>query len=130
MKNCRWWSCWQRKKIIAFLEFIWLNAGHARDVPVYEMYPSYVKRVELALQDLAAGVFTSVKGAAKAHSAPESTVCGRWKGGKSQAEGNEWQQLLSANEERALVKWITELTFNGFPPRAQTIREMAEEIRR
>ena len=52
------------------------------------------KRVELALQDLAAGVFTSVKGAAKAHSAPESTVRGRWKGGKSQAEGNEWQQLL------------------------------------
>jgi hypothetical protein len=88
------------------------------------------EKAELALKDLGAGVFTSVKSAARAYGAAEATVRGRWKGGRSQAEGNEWQQLLTSNEERALVKWITELTVNGFPPRAQTIREMAEEIRR
>jgi len=86
-------------------------------------------KVELALRDLEAGIYTLVNSSAKAHGTPESTVHRRWNGGRSQADGNESQQLLSANEERALVKWITELILNGFPPWLQTIREMAEEIR-
>ena len=86
--------------------------------------------MELALKALHAGVFTSVNSAAKTYDLAESTLRGRWKCGKSQAEGNESRQLLSVSEENALVKWVTELTVNGFPPRLQTIREMAEEIRR
>ena len=33
-------------------------------------------------------------------------------------------------EEKELVRWITQLTQTGYPPRHQIVREMAEEIRR
>ena len=36
---------------------------------------------------------------------------------------------MTDNEEKALGRWVSELTRNGFPPRHGTIREMAEEIR-
>ena len=77
------------------------------------------KAIELALKNLRAGKYTSVNSAAKAHGVAETTLRTRWKGGNSQAQGNEVRQLLSENEEKALVKWITELSCNGFPPRKQ-----------
>ena len=62
------------------------------------------KKVELVLQNLEAGVFTSVNCTVRAYAAGESTV-------RSKTEGNELQQLLSVNKEWTLVKWITEQLF-------------------
>ena len=86
--------------------------------------------VEAALTDLRAKVYKTVNAAAKAHGAPESTVRRRWKGGNSRAQGNEGRQLLSANEEKALVQWIHDSSASGYPPRKHTVIEMAEEIRK
>ena len=41
---------------------------------------------------------------------------------------NKRDQLLSENEEKELVRWITRLTATGYAPRHITLREMAEEI--
>ena len=43
---------------------------------------------------------------------------------------HESDQNLSHAEEKELVRWITHLTISGYPPRYQTLREMAEEIRK
>jgi hypothetical protein len=39
------------------------------------------------------------------------------------------QQLLSPAEEKALVKWVKQLTIAGYPARHSILREMAEEVR-
>ena len=87
-------------------------------------------RMEAALKDLRDKVFKSVRAAAKAHGVPESTLRGRHSGGKSRAQANEAKQLLSQAEEKALVRWIHEVSMDGYPPRKPRVREMAEEIRR
>ena len=43
---------------------------------------------------------------------------------------HEHNQNLTHAEEKELVRWITRLTITGYPPRYETLREMAEEIRK
>jgi len=86
-------------------------------------------RVEDALKDYRNKKYKSVNAAAIAHNVPVATLRDRVKGGKSRAEANEAKQILSAAEEKALVKWILEVSQNGYPPRKSQLREMAEDIR-
>ena len=74
-------------------------------------------RVEDALKDYRNKKYKSVNAAAIAHNVPVATLRDRVKGGKSRAEANEAKQILSAAEEKALVKWILEVSQNGYPPR-------------
>ena len=62
---------------------------------------------------------------------PRSTLYDRVKGNKkSRNLAHEADQNLTHSEEKELVRWITRLTITGYPPRYQTLREMAEEIRK
>src|SRR5438552_2523608 len=45
-------------------------------------------------------------------------------------KAHEQEQILTNAEEKELVRWITRLTFTGYPPRPVTLREMVEEIRK
>jgi hypothetical protein len=42
LQNWEWWSYQKLLNFVAFLEFVWLNAGDVRDVPRCEMYPVLV----------------------------------------------------------------------------------------
>ena len=87
------------------------------------------ERVESVLADYRNKVYKSVKAATEAHNVPVATLRDSTKGGKSRAEANEIKQILSAAEENALIKWILEVSQNGYPPRKSQLREMAEDIR-
>jgi Tc5 transposase DNA-binding domain len=86
-------------------------------------------RVEVALKDYRNKVYKSVNATAKAHNVPVRTLQERVNGSKSRAEANKKKQILSAAEEKALVKWILEVSEHGYPPRKSQLREMAEDIR-
>ena len=52
------------------------------------------------------------------------------RGEKTRSEAREPQQLLTAQEEKALCDWISHSTAVGNPIPHSYIKEMAEEIRR
>jgi hypothetical protein len=87
------------------------------------------KRLEAALVDYRKKVYKSVNAAAKAHDVPVATLRDRVKGATSRAVASEAKQILSAGEEKALVKWILDVSQSGYPPRKSQLREMAEDIR-
>ena len=68
--------------------------------------------------------------AALAFNVPCSTLYDRLDGKLSRNQAHETEQLLSHAEEKELVRWITRLTITGYPPRYDTLREMAVEIRK
>jgi len=70
---------------------------------------------ETALADYQNKVYKSVNAAAKAHNVPVWTLQARVKRHKSRAEINGMKQLLSVVEGDALVKWILEVSQNGYP---------------
>jgi Tc5 transposase DNA-binding domain/helix-turn-helix, Psq domain len=83
----------------------------------------------VALKDYREGVYKSFNAAAKAHGVAESTLRGRVNGGKSRSEANEAKQLLFRGEERALVRWVLDVSKSGYPPSKSMLRQMAEEVR-
>ena len=86
------------------------------------------KRIQEALDGLRKGQYSSVRAAAKAHDVSHATLNRRTNGGKSIAESREGQQNLSIAEEKALLRWITQMTAAGHPVRHGYIREMAHHI--
>jgi len=86
--------------------------------------------VDAALRDYRAKLFPSLNAAAKAHGVPESTLRAHKNGRVSRPQAREAQQLLSASEEKALVRWIIDLSRSGFPPRKTRVKDMAEELRK
>jgi hypothetical protein len=76
------------------------------------------------------GTYKSVAQASKALEVSRTTLTRRMKGIKTQQEARETQQLLTCQEERALVDWISRSTATGNPVPYPYIKEMAEEIRR
>ena len=69
--------------------------------------------------------------AARHFNVPKRTLYDRVKlGKKPRNQAHECDQNLTIAEEKELVGWITRLTIIGYPPRYQTLREMAEEIRK
>jgi len=93
---------------------------------------SYAKeaRIQAALVGIANGQYPSVNHAARECGVPPSTLHHRLNGRQSRVESHEEQQLLSANEEKEIVRWITHSTATGYPPRHATLRSMAAEIQR
>jgi hypothetical protein len=84
--------------------------------------------IDAALQDYRSKRYSSLNAAAKAHGVPESTLRGRKNGCAPKTKSHEEQQVLSKSEEKALVRWILDLSQAGFPPRKLRVREMAEEL--
>jgi len=83
-----------------------------------------------AIEGIKNGIYTNAKHAATVLGVSESTLRKRLKGRKSRREAREAQQLLTCQEEKALVDWVSRATAVGNPVPHQYIKEMAEEIRR
>ena len=86
--------------------------------------------VEAAVKGLSNGLYKTPYAAATALGLNHATLSRRLAGGNSRAEGKENQQNLTRAEEKALARWITQLTATGHPARHPFIREIAEEIRK
>jgi DDE superfamily endonuclease/Tc5 transposase DNA-binding domain len=88
------------------------------------------KKVQEALAGLESGKYKNPHAAAKELGISESTMNRRAHGGLSRQEANEPNQFLTAGEETALVKWITQTTASGYPVRHSLLRDMALEIKK
>jgi len=86
------------------------------------------KQIQAAIDGLRKGQYSSVRAAAKAHDVSHVTLNRRMNGGKSIAESREEQQNLSIAEEKALSRWISQMTAAGHPVRHGYIREMAYHL--
>ena len=89
----------------------------------------YNGRIDGALEAYKSGHYKSYRAAARAFDVSKTTLMERAKGRTTRNLAREDQQILSAEEEIKLVKWITHLTICGYPPKPYTIKEMAEAIR-
>src|SRR5271167_4181574 len=91
------------------------------------------KEKEARLQQAIAAVLNKETTAYKAihdFDVPKQTLYDRLQGKPPRNLAQETNQILTHAEEKELVKWITRLTYTGYPPRYVTLREMAEEIRK
>ena len=86
-------------------------------------------RLQEAMAAVQAKKYTA-PAAARAFNVPRQTLYDRLDGKLPRNKAHETEQLLSHAEEKELVRWITRLTITGYPPRYDTLREMAEEIRK
>ena len=86
--------------------------------------------VQLAINDLNAGVYASQRAAAKVYGIPRSTLQGRLKGATNSALSHQHQQRLTPLQEDFLVQWILEEDARGYPPPHARTREMANRILR
>src|SRR5437762_6004877 len=88
---------------------------------------------EARLQEAMAAVLAkkhNATSAALAFNVHHSTLYDRLDGKPPSNKVHETEQLLSHAEEKELLRWITRLTITSYPPRYDTLREMAEEIRK
>ena len=89
----------------------------------------YNDRVQQAVDGIRSGLYRSSYHAASELNVKPATVQFRMNGRKTRSESHEDQQPLSRIEELELVRWITELTKCGYPPRHATFKAMAEALR-
>src|SRR5579862_760602 len=87
------------------------------------------RKVAEAIQGKLSGKYESYAEAARRLGVPESSVYVRASGRQTRTEANEYNQLLSAEEEKELVRWIRRLTDSAYPPKLYAVREMVEAIR-
>jgi len=85
--------------------------------------------MEIALEGLCNGTYTSIDHAVKVLGVSRTTLRRRVKGGKTRKEAREPTQLLTQQEEKALADWITSATAAGHPITHRYIKEMVQGIR-
>jgi hypothetical protein len=83
-------------------------------------------RVALAIQAFERGQFSNLKAAAVTYGAPYSTVRDRVSGRVARSNSRPTNLKLSSTEESTLVQWILSMDERGLPPRADTVRQMAD----
>jgi hypothetical protein len=83
-------------------------------------------RVALAIQAYQQGHFSSMKAACTAYDAPYSTVRDRVRGRVARPNSRPTNLKLTPTEEATLVQWILSMDERGLPPRADTVRQMAD----
>ena len=82
-------------------------------------------RVVLAIQAFEQGHFTSLFAASTAYGAPYSTVRRRVNGRVARHDSKPTNLKLTPTEESTLVEWILSMDERGLPPRADSVRQMA-----
>jgi len=87
-------------------------------------------QTEIAIEGIETGTYMSIDHAAKALGVSRTTLRRRLKGGKTRKQARESMQLLSAQEEKALVDWIANAAASGNPVTQAYIKEVAEGIRK
>src|SRR4051812_45740977 len=88
------------------------------------------QQVQITLAGLRNGTYMSIDQAVTALGVSKTTLHRRMKGGKSCSEAQEWQGVLTRQEEKVLAKWISMLAAIGNPVRHSFIHEMAEELQK
>ncbi len=86
------------------------------------------RRLRSALEGLRTGRYTSLRGAARANKVAVETLRQRREGRLSKAEDGALRQLLTREEEKLLVEWITELTDRHIPARPAMLIGMAMTV--
>ena len=74
-------------------------------------------RIQKAVKAYAAGKFPSLRKPAEAHGLGYTTLHPQVHGGLTRVQAHAHQQLLSAAEEKAILRWIIKLEERGFPLR-------------
>jgi len=87
------------------------------------------RRIKEGIEGVKSGRYKSYTEAAKELNVPCATMTHRVTGRKTRPEAHEDEQILAAEEETELVRWIGRLTASGYPPKPHTLREMADTIR-
>jgi len=82
-------------------------------------------RVVLAIQAFNQGHFSSLYAASTAYGAPYSTVRRRVSGRVARHDSRPTNLKLTPTEESILVQWILSMDERGLPPRADSVRQMA-----
>ena len=86
------------------------------------------KKMQTAIADMKDEIYRSVGHAVKELSISKTTLHYQMKSEKSRSEGQEMNQLLTRQEEKALAIWISTSTAVGNLVQHDFIREMAEKL--
>jgi hypothetical protein len=86
--------------------------------------------IDSAIAAFNAGVYPSLRKAAKALGVPRSTLQDRINGRQSHATAHSYQQRLTPEQEAFLVEWILDEDSRAQPPSHLRVREMATRILR
>lgn len=86
-------------------------------------------RVTLAIEALRTAKNMSIRAIAKIYDVPRSTLEARLKGRIPKPEKRNSQHNLTLSEEETLVRYILDLDSRGFPPRIDSVRDMANLLR-
>ena len=70
----------------------------------------------------------SIRAAAEAHNLAFSTLRDQLKGAVAKPKAHREQQLLSPQDEKAMLRLIDSLERTGFPPRIEHVKQAAERI--
>src|SRR5450432_1627541 len=82
-------------------------------------------RIELAIQALKQGYFTSLKGAARSYDVPYTTLYDRIHNRPARRDARLPNCKLIATEELTLVQWILSMDQRGLAPRPDSVQQMA-----
>jgi hypothetical protein len=82
-------------------------------------------RIILAIEAIRTTKKISRRRAAKIYNVPETSLCDRMNGVTPKAEKRNAQHNLTLSEEEAIVKYILDLDLRGFPPRIDSVEDMA-----
>src|SRR5437868_12559945 len=85
--------------------------------------------IQAAINVLKSGTCKSAREASRRFNVPHSTLTHRLSGRVQKNLAHECDQNLTHAEEKELVRWITRFTISGYPPRYDTLWELAEIIR-
>ena len=77
------------------------------------------RSVARALQGLKSVQYPSIRNAANIGSVAYTTLHRQLHAGQGSGGGHEVQHLVTAAQERAIVRWIYRLELPGFPPRIE-----------
>jgi stalled ribosome alternative rescue factor ArfA len=92
-------------------------------------YAERETQVNIALKGIRDGTYMSIDHTVKVLGVARTTLQRRMKGGKTRKEAREATQLLTAQDEKVTVDWISTATASGNPVTHSYIREMAHTIR-
>ena len=86
-------------------------------------------RITLAINAIHASKKMNTTRAAKVYGVPRSTLRDRLKGTTPWAELRNKNLSLTLSEEETITRYIIDLDSRGFPPRIESVRDMANLLR-
>ena len=92
-------------------------------------YSTNIDSIEAALKDLKLQDGKNISTVTKLHRVDRSTLSRRWNGVTNLAKVyHQSRQLLNPQQEKDLVRYISQLTEKGLPPTLAMVRNFAQDI--